>query len=299
MIDEDVATRDFDLELGHRRATGRDSHGLDIGHRRRGQRGKRISLVENLADDVEARGLVGSADTEEDAHGFAGLGFQGRLGERVGGAVEDIIFGLFAEQFVDALGQQSFGAVRLFGIDLALHDIELTVGLAEATFGLDQDHPVHAVGNMLRDHRRSAVINVQPGSERLEAETLAFARRGNGRRGATAGSGNGVEIDVVRHCAVMGILHRHFDRVANANTHKRSRDFAVEGPVMIGRTVGELAGELDRFKIDLDRRRSAAGERSGKIGSVANDVGNSGTRGGRGRMGMGGLRCGGERGGCR
>src|SRR3546814_2732127 len=47
-------------------------------------------------------------------------------------------------------------------VQLALHDVELAIDFGQAAGGLDQDHSVHAVGDVLGDHRGRAVVDEQP-----------------------------------------------------------------------------------------------------------------------------------------
>src|SRR3546814_4256447 len=49
--------------------------------------------------------------------------------------------------------------------------------LGQAAVGLDQDHSVHAVGDVLGDHRGRAVVDEQPRMQRLEGEALGLPRR--------------------------------------------------------------------------------------------------------------------------
>ena len=88
VVDQDVAARHLDLELDHRRATGRHQRGLDVGQRLAGA--LRVDPVEDLADDVEAGGQVRTADAEEDADRLADLGLEGVVaGQRADATVED------------------------------------------------------------------------------------------------------------------------------------------------------------------------------------------------------------------
>ena len=48
----------------------------------------------------------------------------------------------------------------------------------------------------------------------VEADAAAVSI-GGGRFGAAAGAGDGVEIDIVHHDAIIMILEVHFDRIAN------------------------------------------------------------------------------------
>ena len=150
-----------------------------------------VDLVEDLADHVERRGEVRAADAEEDAHGLADLGLQRmELRERADRAVEDEVF--------RAARSSSFSTLNSWlpcwpnaavGVDLALHDVELVVDRRQARLGLDQDQAVHAVGDVLGDHRRGAVVDVEARAQRLERHRFLVAGIDLQRRGAAAGTG--------------------------------------------------------------------------------------------------------------
>ena len=181
--------------------------------------------------------------------------------------------------------------MRLLGIDLALHHVIFAIDRGQSLLGLYQDHAVHAVGDMLGDHRRRAMIDVEAGIEGAEGEALALAGSRQSRDAAAARSGHRVEVDVVRHDAVGRIIEVDLDRVADTDSNERSGHAPVEGPVMISRAVGELTGHLDRLQADPDRLRTAALERPRQIGRVAGDIDDRRIRG-RVRMlaGHGGRR---------
>ena len=166
------------------------------------------------------------------------------LGERADRAVKDEIFRPLRDQLFVVHLLVALCAEGLSGIDLALHDIELTIDLRQAAFGLHQDHAVHAVGDVLRHARRRAVIDKKTGHERLEGHNLLRARIGLGKFGAAARAHGRVKIDRMDHDAVVIVLEVHFDRVADAHAQHRARHFAVESPVIVGRLVGQLALKL-------------------------------------------------------
>src|SRR3546814_13610470 len=74
MVYQDVMARIVGFELNHGGAARSNRCGLHIGQRRTGQGGLAIYLVEDFTDDVETGCQVGTANTEEDAHGFAHFG---------------------------------------------------------------------------------------------------------------------------------------------------------------------------------------------------------------------------------
>ena len=80
------------------------------------------------------------------------------------------------------------------------------IDLGEAFFRLNEDQAIHAVGDLLGDHRGGAMIDVEAGLHRFKFEPTAFARRRIGRFRAAAGPGHGMKIDIVHHHAVIGVL---------------------------------------------------------------------------------------------
>ena len=91
-------------------------------------------------------------------------------------AVEDEVLGALVDQLVDSSRSLALRAEGLLGVDLALHDVELVVDLGQAALRLDQDQAVHAVGDVLGDHRRGAVVDVETGVQGLEGEAARLAR---------------------------------------------------------------------------------------------------------------------------
>ena len=187
------------------------------------------------------------------------------------GAVEYEILRPLAHKLVVTFGELAFAAKLLLGVDLALHHVEFVVDLGQAAFGLDQDHAVHAVGDVLCRHRHGAVIDITARVDRREFEAARFAGRRVGRLGAAAGAGDRVEVDIVHHDAVVMVLEMHFDGVADAHADERPRHLLIEGPVAIGRAIGEIARHLDGFKVDLDAPRPPAANRWWQIGRIAHD----------------------------
>jgi hypothetical protein len=80
-----------------------------------------------------------------------------------------------------------------------------------------------------------------------------------------------MEVDVVHHRAVVVVLEAHLDRVADADPHERTRHLVVEGPVTVGRAVGELADDFGRIEIDLHALRTTRPDWGWQIGWIAHD----------------------------
>src|SRR5690606_40947977 len=110
-----------------------------------------------------------------------------------------------------------------------------------AAFGLHQDHPVHAVGNVVGDHRGRAVVHVQARLQRLEAEALGLAGGDLGDRRAATGAGDRVEVHRVDVDAALVVLEVDGDVVALAHPQHRAGHGGVEGPVAVVAAVRQLA----------------------------------------------------------
>ncbi len=80
---------------------------------------------------------------------------------------------------------------------------------------LDDDQAVHAVGDMVRHHRRGAVVDVDAGVERLEGKDLLFAWCGLRDTPTAVIPRHGVQVDRVCKGAVLTILHREFYRITD------------------------------------------------------------------------------------
>src|SRR6266581_4768179 len=135
------------------------------------------------------------------------------------------------------------------------------VDLRHARFRLDDDHAVHAAGDVLSDHRCRAVVDVHARVECLELERAGLTRRDLHHLGATAWAGYGVQVDAVRHTGVGRIAQVDLHRVAFAYAQHWTRHSAVEGPVLVGHSVGHLGADIRGRQVELDVRRLGAGDR--------------------------------------
>ncbi len=188
-------------------------------------------------------------------------------------AVEDDVFRPFLEQLVPAFGKRARRADWLLRVDFALHDVEFPVHRRQAALGFDEDHPVHAVGDMHRDRRHGAVVDIEPRVLCLEPERSRFPWRDRRQLGTAARSGCGMEIDVVSVPAVFGVLDAHDDLIANAHPHHRPRNCPVEGPETIDAVGAEMGLDLDRLQIHLDGCRFVALDRRRYVRRVFRYVG--------------------------
>src|SRR3546814_10969556 len=95
---------------------------------------------------MEARGLVGAADAEVEAHGLADLGLHRLVGgETADLAVEDVVARPLIDEGLVVLGQLALGAARLHGVELALQHVPTTVARRQAIIRLDADPTVPTV----------------------------------------------------------------------------------------------------------------------------------------------------------
>src|SRR5262245_66685629 len=77
MVDEDVVAGNIELELDDGGASSRHGDGLDSLRRQAKQASQIVDAVEYLADDMKGRGVVRTADAEENADRFADIGAHG------------------------------------------------------------------------------------------------------------------------------------------------------------------------------------------------------------------------------
>src|SRR6185369_369639 len=189
------------------------------------------------------------------------------------GAVEHQVFGLFGQQLVERELGFAWGAVLLRSVQFALHDVELAVDFRQAAFRFDQDHAVHAVGDVLRHHRGCAVVHVQARVQGLESEALGAAGSRLGHRSAAARTRHGMEVDRVDHVAVLGVGHVDVHGVAYAYADERTWNLAIEGPVFVCGAVHQLAQHFSRFQLHVHGLRAALADRGTDFHWVARNVG--------------------------
>src|SRR5271168_1684708 len=162
MIHDGIATGALHLEVDDRRAARRNRRCLYPGDRWRREAAALIDMIENLSDDVERGGEIRAADAEIDADCFADAGLQRmRFRQGADGAVEDKILRTLGDQLVVVHFLIAVRTEGLRRIDLALHEIEFAIDLQRPSLGFDEDHSVHAVGDVLRHAGRRAVVDEQ------------------------------------------------------------------------------------------------------------------------------------------
>src|SRR5690625_3851017 len=132
------------------------------------------------------------------------------------------------------------GTVLLRRTQLALHTTELAINSPQTSSGLNQNHPAHAIGDVLSHHGRRTVVHVQARFQSFESEAFGLTGRCLGNVGPTAGTSDRVEIDGVNMVRVFGVGHIDGDRVALTYPNKGAGYFVVERPIFVGCAVSEL-----------------------------------------------------------
>ena len=135
---------------------------------------------------------------EVDTGALADLHMRGVLaGEESLGTVEDHVSGVFVgDGLAIGLHEAGFGAAR---VDLGLHDIELVVDRWQWVNRVDEDAPIHALGDVQRHVAERAVVHEHAWVQQACLDGRRLAWRDRRVRGAPALSGHGVEVDIVRH----------------------------------------------------------------------------------------------------
>ncbi len=182
VVHQNVTSGHFELEFNHRGATGRDQGGLHVDHRRGAERSQVVNLVEHLADDVEGRSEIGAAHAEEDAHGFAHVGCKAwaSLASAMEAPLKTKYSGFSSSNLVVSSVSAPLVPKGWEVYNFALHDIEFTVNGGQTACRLDQDHAIHTIRNVLRDHWCGTVIDEQTGLERFESDHTLTAGLGLG-----------------------------------------------------------------------------------------------------------------------
>ena len=228
VIDEHIGARGLHIKLNDGRAACGDERRLYVLLKPCAALVE--DLVEDLADDVEARRHVGTTDAEVQADTLADLGLERVVADQGSlRAVEHDVGRVLVDALLHVERLQALLVVLADGVEVALHHVVLAVDLRQRLLRLHVDEPVHAVGDVHADRRGGAVVDVQAGVERLEAETADVAGRGETGGGATAGPGHPVQVDVVRHLAVRHVAQVELHRVALAHADEAARHGGAKG----------------------------------------------------------------------
>src|SRR5215813_1895656 len=131
-------------------------------------------------------------------------------------------------------------------VDLALHYIEFAIHLRQTLRRFDEDETVHSVGDMLGNHWRRAMVDVEAWNQRFPRHRFFPAGLDLERGGTAARAGCGMKIDRMYHRAVVGILQVNVNRVADAYANERTGHLSVEGPVAEGCALRKSSFHLRR-----------------------------------------------------
>ena len=83
-----------------------------------------------------------------------------QLGKRTDRSVEHKIFGAFVQQLVDTELLATALAERGLCVNFPLHHVKLAIDRRQAALRFDQNQAVHTVCDVMRHHRRCAMIYV-------------------------------------------------------------------------------------------------------------------------------------------
>ena len=162
-------------------------------------------------------------------------------------------------------------------VPLALDEGELLVDLRQSVLRLDDDHPVHAVGDVMEGRRRAAVVHPDAGvfGRPLVEQFLAGCDRPHL---VVRSDLAGVEVDRVGHLAGGWVLEMDPHLVADLDPDDRTRDGPAERPDLLdeaGRDGHLLLGHHQVDVVDVARqelgRRRVVGDR-GRSVRVRGDV---------------------------
>jgi hypothetical protein len=202
---------------------------------------------------------------------------------------------VLVDRLLHVEGLEPLLAVFADRVEVALHHVVLVIDRRERLGRLHIDEPVHAVRHVHADRRGGAVVDVEAGVQRLEAELrLAPGRRERAGR-AAAGAGDRVEVDVVRHLARRVVREVKLDEVALAHADEFAGHLPAEGPEHVFYTGRDLHLDLFHLEVhhDLGRLLPARGGRDvGRVGEDRLDgraLGRAEVRGGRGGRGGRGV----------
>src|SRR5579884_1993024 len=130
MVDQSVVAGNFSFKFRDDGSARGDCHRLNPLQGGAPESSQHIHAVENLADHVERRSKVRTADAEKYSDRLTDFRLERmKLSERTDRSVENEILRMLGEQFFDAELLTAVLAERLVRVDFALHDIEFVVDL--------------------------------------------------------------------------------------------------------------------------------------------------------------------------
>ena len=170
VVNQGVAARNVDFEVDNGRAARRNQRGLDIFVNQIAA--FNVHGVEDFTNHVERRHQVRTAVTDKHTHFLTHFGFERIVaGNRADVAVEHHIIRLLFDGFFHVERLQAAFAVFAFGIEVALNHVEFFIHFRQAFFRLNQEQAVHTVGDVHAYRRGGAVVDIESGLQRFEAES--------------------------------------------------------------------------------------------------------------------------------
>ena len=180
--------------------------------------------VEDRADDVERAVDVRPDVEDEDPNATLGRDLDRIVLVLVGDAVEDDeVGGRRRGVGLGVVGRLALGAE----VPLALDERDLLVDLGQAALRLDDDHPEHAVRDVMERRGRAAVVHPDAGV--VGGERVGERRAGLDLDHLVVHRGlAGVEVDRVAHRAL--VRQVDVDGVAEVHPDRRAWHLAAERP---------------------------------------------------------------------
>ena len=202
---------------------------------------------------MERGNAVGTDVAEIDTNGFTHFGFQ-NVGTHQGAltAIEHHIRRMLGQPFSDIKRRHTF-CIRLASEKLAFHHVKLAVHLSQAAFRLHQNQAVHAVGDVIDDRSRRAMINKQTRYLSLEGEHLRLSGGNGVNRRAAARTIHRMNINIVWLGVGLRIAQVKLHRIAHPDPRHRTRHRPIKTPVIVFDAVGNLTQIFLGFKMKDDR----------------------------------------------
>ncbi len=156
-------------------------------------------------------------------------------------------------------------------VPLALDERELLVDGRQPLLRLDDDHAVHAVGDVVQGRRGAAVVHPDAGVVGGPLVELLLAGVDRGHL-VVPGDLAGMEVDRVRELVGRRVLQVDADRVADLDPDDRARDRPAERPDALDEARGDGHLRLGDDEVDVVgvARRDAGrgrvvGDRRGRV----------------------------------
>ena len=157
---------------------------------------------------MEVRVEVEAGVDEVDAHALADLHVRRVLaGQGSLGAVEDDVGGVLVGEGLPVGDHRVALVGARHRVELGLDHVQLVVDRRQGLGGVDEDAAVHALGDVHRHVAEGAVVHEEAGVEqpRLDASPSGPARPSVSAAPPPC-AGHGVEVDVVGHRVVAGLV---------------------------------------------------------------------------------------------